>query len=110
VHTKPETPEEKSQREYRDRTKNISADRLVPYELYSLRMAITELSANLGKRTALVELALQQGLTAIALAASTPADNSAQVQEQIDKNAAEIHAAQLKLQSSITRNQPEGEA
>lgn len=48
---------------------------------------------------------LAKWLSAIALASSTPDDNSAEVQEQIDKHAAEINAARQKLQSSIDRNQ-----
>jgi hypothetical protein len=100
-----ETPEEKSQREYRDRTKSISADRLVPYELFMLRQSVTELSANLGKREALIEGVLENGLAAIALAASTPEDNSAEVQKQIKENASKINAVRQALQSSIDRNQ-----
>lgn len=76
-----ETQEQTAQREYRERFKNISADRLMPYETYALRLAITELSANMGKRLALIESALVEGLAAIALAASTPEDNSAAVKE-----------------------------
>lgn len=76
-----ESPEQIRQREYRDRFKNISADRLVPYETYSLRLVMEELSANLGKRLALIENVLIEGLAAIALAASTPEDNSAAVKE-----------------------------
>lgn len=45
-------------------------------------------------------------LAAIALAASTPDDNSAAVQAQIDQHAAEIKTAKETLQSSINRNQP----
>lgn len=48
-------------------------------------------------------------LSAIALASSTPDDNSAEVQALINENAAEIKAARQKLQSSIDRNQPKGE-
>lgn len=52
---------------------------------------------------------LAKWLAAIALAASTPDDNSAAVQAQIDKHAAEIRTEREKLQSSINRNQPKGE-
>lgn len=45
-------------------------------------------------------------LAAIALAASTPDDNSAAVQAQIDQHAAEIKTAKETLLSSINRNQP----
>ena len=89
----PETPEEVGIREYRDRTKNISADRLVPYELYQLRQAVVELSANLGKRESLIEKALLEGLAAIALATSTPEDNSKDVQEIIDQITANLNAS-----------------
>lgn len=60
-----------------------------------LNNTIFEASNNIGK-----------WLAAIALATSTPEDNSAQVQEQINKHAAEINAVREKLQSSIDRNQP----
>lgn len=67
-------------------------------KLTVLNESVVSMSENLGK-----------WLSAIALAASTPDDNSAQVQEQINKNALEISAARKKLQSSIDRNQPKGE-
>lgn len=60
-----------------------------------LNQSIMSMDENLGK-----------WLAAIALAASTPDDNSAQVQEQIDKNAAKISAVRESLQSSVNRNQP----
>lgn len=66
--------------------------------LTDLNNTIFDASNNIGK-----------WLAAIALAASTPDDNSAQVQEQINKHAAEINAVREKLQSSIDRNQPKGE-
>lgn len=70
----------------------------VQQSLANLENTIFDASNNIGK-----------WLAAIALAASTPDDNSAQVQEQINKHAAEINAVQQKLQSSIDRNQPKGE-
>lgn len=66
--------------------------------LTALNESINNASENLGK-----------WLSAIALATSTPDDNSAEVQKQIDKHAAEIRIQREKLQSSIDRNQPEGE-
>ena len=96
-----ETPEDKNQREYRERTKSISADRLVPYELYSLRLAIVELSANLGKREALIETALTGGLAAIALAAANPADNTTEVQKQIDELTAQLNIGTAALKDEI---------
>lgn len=56
----------------------------------SLFTAITELSNNTGK-----------WLAAIALAAANPADNTAEVQRQIDTAAASIKAVKDKLQTSI---------
>lgn len=97
-----ETQEQAAQREYRERTKNVSADRLMPYETHALRVAITELSANIGKRLALVEDVLIDGLAAIALAASTPEDNSAAVKEAIEK----LRAASEPLKEAVARNQP----
>lgn len=64
----------------------------------ALNETIIAMSENLGK-----------WLSAIALATSTPDDNSAQVQEQIDKYTSQINAVKDKLQSSIDRNQPKGE-
>lgn len=66
--------------------------------LTALNESINNASENLGK-----------WLSAIALATSTPDDNSAEVQKQIDKHAAEIRIQREKLQSSIDRNQLEGE-
>jgi len=100
-----ETSEQQKQREYKDRTKNISADRLTTYELYSLRLAITELSANLGKREALIETALREGLAAVALAASTPEDNSAAVQEQINKFTDELKSTTNAIDAAVRSNQ-----
>ena len=67
----------------------------VRQSITDLNNTIFDASNNLGK-----------WLAAIALATSTPDDNSAQVQEQINKHAAEINAVRQKLQSSIDRNQP----
>ena len=69
------------------------------------RQSITDLNNTIHERA--VDLA--KWLAAIALAASTPDDNSAAVQALIDKNAADVRTAKEKLQSSIDRNQPEGE-
>lgn len=52
---------------------------------------------------------LAKWLAAIALAAANPADNTAQIQALIDKNAADIRTAKEKLQESLNRNQPKGE-
>lgn len=97
---KPETPEEVRQREYRERTKSVSADRLVAYELNSLQLAVQDFSNNLGKRLALIESAVQEGLLAIALAASKPEDNSAEVKDFIGR----LHAAATPLKEAIERD------
>lgn len=52
---------------------------------------------------------LAKWLAAIALATANPADNTAQIQALIDKYAADVRTSKEKLQSSIDRNQPEGE-
>lgn len=90
-----ETPEQISQREYRERTKNVSADRLVPYEIYRLRLAIEAHSANVGK-----------WLSAVALAASTPNDNSAEVQKQIDQFTSQLKTGTDELDAAVKANQP----
>lgn len=66
--------------------------------LTAINESIVTASDNLGK-----------WLSAIALAASTPNDNSTEVQQRIDEYAAQIRTQREKLQSSINRNQPEGE-
>lgn len=85
-----ETPEQISQREYRERTKNISADRLIPYELHRLRLAIEAHSDNVGK-----------WLSAVALAASTPTDNSAEVQKAVDDFTKQINTSTDKVEGAI---------
>lgn len=67
-------------------------------KLTMINETIIEASANIGK-----------WLSAIALAASTPDDNSAEVQKRIDEYAAQVRVRREKLQSAINRNQPEGE-
>lgn len=49
--------------------------------------------------------AVENGLVAIAVALSTPHDNSVEVLEQVDK----LRAAKQSLKSSIDANQPKGE-
>lgn len=49
--------------------------------------------------------AVENGLVAIAIALSTPHDNSAEVLEQVDK----LRAAKKSLKSSVDANQPKGE-
>lgn len=83
-----EPPEQIAQREYRQRHDNVSADRLIAYELYRLRLAIESGSENSGKWLGTINASLAEWLAAIALAASTPEDNS----EQIKEFAARIHA------------------
>jgi capsule polysaccharide export protein KpsE/RkpR len=94
---KPETPEQRAAREYRERTKDISADRMNSYELYSLRLAINTLSDNAGKWLSSIDETLETGLAAIALAASTPEDNSAQIKALT----ANIRAVREKLKTSV---------
>lgn len=93
---KPTEPaEQTAQREYRIRTKDMSADRLVPYELYRLRLAIESASENSGK-----------WLAAIALAASTQEDNSEEVQKQIDKFTSQLKTGTDELDTAVKANQP----
>lgn len=90
-----ETLDEKQQREFRERTKNISGDRLVAYQLEQLRLEVQTLSANIGKRASLIETELKTGLAAIALAVSD--NNSAQILEL----AAKVQSVREKLKSSV---------
>jgi formiminotetrahydrofolate cyclodeaminase len=49
--------------------------------------------------------AIGRGLTAIALALSTPQDNSAQVQAEIDKLVAQLNAGTAEVQDAINKQQ-----
>lgn len=49
--------------------------------------------------------AIENGLVAIAVALSTPQDNSEEVLEQVEK----LRAAKKSLKSSVDANQPKGE-
>lgn len=99
-----ESAEQIAQREYRIHAKDMSADRLVPYELYRLRLAIEAASENSGKWLATLDATLEHGLAAIALAASTPEDNS----EQIKQFSARIHA-QFKALEAAKQQSPVNE-
>lgn len=92
-----ESAEQIAHREYRIRTKDMSADRLVPYEIYRLRLAIESASENSGKWLGTLDATLENGLTAIALAASTPEDNSAQILELATK----VKTVREKLKTSV---------
>lgn len=69
----------------------------VVLELSSIKAAINNLSANMGK-----------WLAAIALAAANPADNTAEVQKVIDQLTADINASTDVVEGAIeeTTNQP----
>jgi uncharacterized protein YPO0396 len=63
--------------------------------LTAINESINAASANLGK-----------WLSAIALAASTPEDNSAEVQRQIDQFTAQLKTGTDELEAAVKANQP----
>lgn len=79
-----------------------SLKEVVSVGLFDVRQSVVDLNNTIHERA--VDLA--KWLAAIALAASTPDDNSDAVQKLIDEHAADIRAQREKLQSSIDRNQP----
>lgn len=64
------------------------------------------LGSNLDKALRLFIFTFGSGLQAIALALSTPHDNSAEVQKQIDKYTAELKSSTDALDSAVKANQP----
>lgn len=101
-------------------TENVSpSDTSVAAEIALLKQeivvgfnGINQSIANLNEVIFERSVDLAKWLATIALASSTPDDNSATIQAIIDKQAAEVRAAKEKLQSSIDRNnpiKPEGE-
>lgn len=99
----PETPEQRAARDYKENTKSISADRMLQYETYALRLAVLKLSENVGKWLGGIDETLKQGLAAIALAASTPDDNSEEVEKQIER----LKSSRIELDSSIEKHEGE---
>lgn len=65
------------------------------FELRAIRFAILEHSKNTGK-----------WLSAVATAAANPADNTAEVQELLDKLTAEINASSDQVEAAIDEQQP----
>lgn len=97
-----ETPEQRQEREFQERAKRLSGDKLLNHHLNGIRLAIAEHSANTGKWASVLNTTLQQGLAAIALAASTPEDNSAAVKEFTDRIKKQVDALK-----SAGQQQPE---
>lgn len=78
-----------------------------PNQFNELHTAIRDLSDNIGKWQAQQTTAIQSGFASL-IATLTGAD-VAEVQKQIDQHALSINAVKERLQSSIDRNQTEGE-
>jgi hypothetical protein len=78
------------------RPRKPTHEELVVLELSSIKVAINNLSTNIGK-----------WLSAVALAAANPADNTAEAQKLIDEKAAEIDASAAKMEEALNQfNQP----
>lgn len=76
-----ETPEQREERKFQENAKNLRGHALIAHHLNGLRLVIREQV----KWTAAIDTDLKAGLAAIALAASTPDDNSGDVQKKIDE-------------------------
>lgn len=72
-----------------------SKDELYLQELRLLRRSIDNFSANVGK-----------WLSAVALAAANPADNTAEVQKQIDQLTADINASSDEVEAELNESKP----
>ena len=70
---------DKAEADFHRKAHKLSGHNLIAHQLNGIRLAIREHSENTGK-----------WLAAVALAASTPNDNSAEVQRQIDKLTGEV--------------------
>lgn len=66
VMNKRQPENEEAEHEYRERNKKVSADRLLPYELYRLRLAIEQFSENNGKWQSLQKEAIDAGFALVA--------------------------------------------
>jgi hypothetical protein len=76
-----ETPEQKEERKFQEKAQGLRGHYLIAHQLNGIRLAIREQI----KWTAAIDTDLKLGLAAVALAASTPSDNSAEVQAKIDE-------------------------
>lgn len=83
--------------EFQHKAKKLSGNSLLAHHLNGIRLAIREHSENTGK-----------WLAAVALAASTPNDNSAEVQKQIDQYVAQINTSTDSVEDAINQ-QSKGE-
>jgi hypothetical protein len=63
-----ETSEQTAAREYKENTKSVSSDRMLPYELYRLRLALDSFSENTGKWQAEIRNSIEAGFEQVAKA------------------------------------------
>jgi hypothetical protein len=82
--------------EFQHKAKKLSGNNLLAHHLNGIRLAIREHSENTGK-----------WLAAVALAASTPNDNSAEVQKQIDQFTETLKSSTDALDAAVKANQPD---
>lgn len=82
--------------EFQSKAKKLRGEALIVHHLNGIRLAIKEQV----KWTAAIDSDLQVGLAAIALAASTPEDNSAQVKEFTERIKTQVGALKSAAQQS----------
>lgn len=76
--------------EFQNKARKLSGHNLVAHHLNGIRLAIKDHSINTGK-----------WLAAIAVAASTPQDNSAEVQKKLDEIAASLTLAATEQEDAL---------
>lgn len=82
-----------SERLFQSAARGLKDEKLIAHYLYGIRLAIIEHSENTGK-----------WLAAVALAASTPQDNSAEVQKQIDQHTSQFRSSTDALDAAVQSN------
>lgn len=83
-----ETTEEREERKFQEKARSLKGHALIAHHLNGVRLAIREQT----KWTAAIDTDLKAGLAAVALAASTPDDNSAEVKEFTDRIRKQVDA------------------
>jgi hypothetical protein len=95
-------PADAAELEFQSKAKKLSGNNLIAHQLNGIRLAIKEQV----KWTAAIDSDLKAGLAAVALAASTPNDNSAEVQKQIDQFTQQLKTGTDELEAAVKANQP----
>jgi hypothetical protein len=98
-----ETPEQREERKFQEKAASLRGHALIAHHLNGLRLAARDQI----KWTAAIDTDLKAGLAAIALAASTPNDNSAEVQKQIDQITSQLNTSTAELKGEIDQHTKE---